>query len=199
VKRIECLRLLAPLVTDELVVTSLTGANWEWRYLTQHEGSMNVSSMGSGTAVGAGMALGLPGRRVIVLESDGSSLMDLSCLATLATYQPPNLKVFVFDNEVYSGSRISHRSPTGVRTSLEGIARGAGIEAAVTVRDVAAFEREARAALAESGLRYVVVKVEEDPDARKLPKPTVDYLENKYRFIRYIERTEGKTIFPTLR
>ena len=63
-KRIECLRLLAPLVTDELVLTSLTGANWEWRYLTDHEGSMNVSSMGSGTAVGAGMALGLPRRRV---------------------------------------------------------------------------------------------------------------------------------------
>jgi thiamine pyrophosphate-dependent acetolactate synthase large subunit-like protein len=198
-KRIECLRTLAPLVTDELVVTSLTGANWEWRYLTEHEGSMNVSSMGSGVAVAAGMALGLPSRRVIALESDGSSLMDLSCLATLASYQPANLKVFVFDNEVYSGSRISHRSPTGIRTSLAAMAQGAGIVTAVTVHDVASFEREAQAALREPGLRYVVAKVEEDPEARKLPKPTVDYLENKYHFLRYIERTEGKKIFPTLR
>jgi sulfopyruvate decarboxylase subunit beta len=198
-KRIECLRLLAPLVTDELILTSLTGANWEWRFLTQHEGSINVSSMGSGTAVGTGMALGLPHRRVIVLESDGSSLMDLSCLATLGVYQPANLKVFVFDNQAYSGSRISHPSPTAYRASLEAIARGAGIEGAVTVRDLPSFEREAQAAVREPGLRYVVAKVEEDPDARKLPKPTVDYLENKYHFVRYIEQTEGTTIFPTLR
>src|SRR5262249_60365226 len=97
-KRIQCLRLLAPLITDELVLTSLTGANWEWRYLTDHEGSMNVSSMGSGTAVGAGMALGLPQRRGIVLEADGSSLRDLGGFAPLAAHHPPNPQGFAFGN-----------------------------------------------------------------------------------------------------
>src|SRR5918997_5227909 len=105
-KRIECLRLLAPLVTDELVVIGMTGANWEYRHLSQHEGNMTIGSMGNAAAVGTGMALSLPHRRVIVFESDGSTMLDLSILTTMGTYQPANLKVFVFDNSVYSGSRI---------------------------------------------------------------------------------------------
>ena len=198
-KRIDCLRLIAPLVTDELVVIGMTGANWEYRHLSQHEGNMTIGSMGNAAAVGTGMALSLPRRRVIVFESDGSTMLDLSILTTMGTYQPANLKVFVFDNSVYSGSRISQPSATSFRTDLEAMARGAGIESTATIRDLASFEREAHAAIEQPGLRYMVVKIEEDLEARRLPKPTMDYLENKYRFVRYIERTEGKTIFPTLR
>ncbi len=198
-KRFECLRILSPLITDELVVLGMTGIHWEWNHLSQHEGNMKIGSMGNAAAIALGMALSLPHRRVIGLESDGSTMLDLATLTTIGLYLPQNLKIFVFDNQVYSGSRISQPSATAHRASLEAIAKGAGIESAVTIRDIASFEREARLAVSQTGLRYVVVKVEEDTDARKLPKPTMDYLEHKYRFVRYIERTEGKTIFPTHR
>ena len=121
------------------------------------------------------------------------------CLTTIGTYRPANLKVFVFDNELYSGSRISDPSATAYNTDLEQMARGAGIPTTATVRDVESFGEQVRAAFDGPGVRYVVAKVGEGAAARKLPRPRMDYLETKYNFIRYIERTEGKTIFPEQR
>ena len=133
-ERIDCLKLLAPMITDELVAIGIAGVNWEWRSLSKHEGNMTIGSLGHTLAVGTGMALSLPHRRVIVLESDGSSLADLPCLTTIGTYRPPNLKVFVFDNELYSGSRISDPSATAYNTDLEQMARGAFGRAAFRTR-----------------------------------------------------------------
>jgi thiamine pyrophosphate-dependent acetolactate synthase large subunit-like protein len=198
-RRFDCLKLLEPMITDELVVVGITGVNWEWRQLSQHEGNMIISSLGHALAVGTGMALSLPHRRVIVLESDGSSLADLPCLTTIGTYRPENLKVFVFDNQMYSGSRISEPSATAFNTDLEQMARGAGIPITATVRDLESFSEQAQVAFGQPGTRYVVAKIEEDVSVRKLPKPRMDYLENKYRFVRYIERTESKLILPELR
>jgi thiamine pyrophosphate-dependent acetolactate synthase large subunit-like protein len=198
-ERIDCLKLLAPMITDELVAIGIAGVNWEWRFLSKHEGNMTIGTLGHTLAAGTGMALSLPHRRVIVLESDGSSLADLPCLTTIGTYRPENLKVFVFDNELYSGSRISDPSATAYNTDLEQMARGAGIPTTATVRDVESFGEQARLAFSQPGVRYVVAKVGEGAAARKLPRPREDYLETKYRFVRYIERTEGKTIFPEQR
>ena len=76
-ERIDCLKLLAPMITDELVAIGIAGVNWEWRSLSKHEGNMTIGSLGHTLAVGTGMALSLPKRRVIVLESDGSSAFDV--------------------------------------------------------------------------------------------------------------------------
>lgn len=197
--RYDCLQVLQPLLTDEIVTTSLTGVKWEWAQVSgqDRDGNLFIGSMGNATAVALGIALALPHRRVIALESDGSVLLDLPSLTVIGTYAPSNLTVIVFDNQLYSGSRISHPSATAHRTSLELMARGAGIEQAATVRELEEFEREARAAVEGSGPRYLVAKVEEDPRTRTWPKLTMDYIENKYRFMRYLERTEGRQILPT--
>jgi len=193
--RYECFEWLAPLMTDQLVVTSLSGQMVEWGYLSNREADLMLGSMGNALAVGIGLALALPHRKVIVLESDGSVLLSLFNLPTLANLNPSNLAVFVFDNEVYSGTRISYPTATAGKSDLAGIAKAAGIEHAVTVRDLEAFKREATAALHESGLPFVVAKVEESLLHRKIQRPNLDLLENKYRFVRYLERTEGKPIF----
>ena len=75
------------------------------------------------------------------------------------------------------------------------MARSAGIERAVTVRDLEGFKKEAAGAVNENVLRFVVAKVEESRGHRKIERTNVDLLENKYRFVRYLERTEGTTIF----
>jgi thiamine pyrophosphate-dependent acetolactate synthase large subunit-like protein len=194
-QRYECLEQLAPLITDQLVVTSLSGQRVEWGHLSKHEGNLLLGSMGNALAVGVGLALALPRRKVVVLESDGSLLLSLFNLPTLANLNPSNLALFVFDNQAYSGTKISQPTATAGKTDLAGMARSAGIERAVTVRDLEGFKKEAAGAVNENALRFVVAKVEESRGHRKIERTNVDLLENKYRFVRYLERTEGKTIF----
>jgi sulfopyruvate decarboxylase subunit beta len=187
-----CLEALLPFVKDQLVVASVSG-QWIWGQLSKHEGNLLLGSMGNALGVGMGMALGLPHRQIIVIESDGSVLLSLFNLPTLGTLHPDNLKVFVFDNEAYSGSRISRPSATAAKTDIAAIA--SGIERAVTVRDLDNFNREMSSTIKEPGLGFVVAKVEETFEHRNAERSDVDLMENKYRFVRYVERTEGKPIF----
>lgn len=193
--RYECLELLAPLITDQLVVTSLSGQKIEWAHLSKHEGNLLVGTMGNALAVAIGLALALPRRKVIALESDGSLLLSLFNLPTLANLNPSNLAVFVFDNQVYSGTRISEPTATAGKSDLEELARGAGVDLATTVKDVEGFRREMSAALNENKLRFVVCKVQESLQHRKIERTNMDPMENKYRFARYLEKTEGRPMF----
>jgi sulfopyruvate decarboxylase subunit beta len=189
-----CLEALVPHITDQLVVASVSG-QWIWGQLSKHEGNLLLGSMGNALGVGLGMALGLPHRKVIVIESDGSVLLSLFNLPTLGTLKPNNLVVFVFDNEAYSGSRISRPTATASGTDLAAIARDAGVPHAVTVGDFEAFDREMSLALKEPGLRFIVAKVEETFEHRQAERSDVDLMESKYRFVRYIERSESISVF----
>ncbi len=192
--RRDCMELMAPLMTDQLVLTSQSGQRIEWFHLSRHEGNLLVGMMGCATGVGMGLALALPHRRVIVLESDGSVLLSLFNLPTLGNLGLSNLTVFVFDNGVYSGSAISEPTATWGNSDLAAMARACGVESAVTVRDLDGFRRHGLPGVTGEGLHYVVCKVEESLVHRRIPRPDTDLAENKYRFVRYLERTEGKTI-----
>ena len=192
--RYECLEALAPMITDHLLTTSQSGQRIEWNHLTDHPGNLLVGNMGCAIGVGVGLALALPHRKVIALESDGSVLLSLFNLPTLANLDPPNMTVVVFDNGVYSGTRISQPTATSGRSDLTEIARAAGIQHAVTVRDIEEFKQEVTTALSNSHASFIVCKVEESLLHRETPRPTTDLAENKYTFVRYLERTEGKPI-----
>lgn len=192
--RRNCLELLAGKMTDQLVVTSQSGQRIEWSHLSQHEGNLLVGMMGCAIGVGLGLALALPHRKVIVLDSDGSVLLSLFNLATLGNLRPKNLTVYVFDNGVYSGSRISYPTATAGNTDLEAMARGAGIKKALTIRDIETFRKAGLEALEQNELAFIVCKVEESLVHREIPRPTTDLAENKYTFVRYLERTEGKRV-----
>jgi thiamine pyrophosphate-dependent acetolactate synthase large subunit-like protein len=192
--RHDCLELLAARMTDQLVVTSQSGQRIEWSHLSKHEGNLLVGMMGCAVGIGMGLALALPHRQVIVLDSDGSVLLSLFNLATLGNLRPKNLIVYVFDNGVYSGSRISYPSATSGNTDLAAVARGAGIKNALTIRDIETFKRAGLGALEQKELGFIVCKVEESLMHREIPRPNTDLAENKYTFVRYLERTEGKAI-----
>ncbi len=192
--RYECLELLTARRKDELVVTSQSGQRIEWSRLSQHEGDLLLGMMGCAVGVGIGLALALPHRKVIVLDSDGSILLSLFNLPTLGNLQPKNLIVYVFDNGVYSGSRISYPTATSGNTDLELIAKGAGIATARTITNIDEFKTEGLAALDRNELGFFVCKVEESLIHREIPRPTTDLAENKYTFARYLERTEKKAI-----
>jgi hypothetical protein len=112
----------------------------------------------------------------------------------LGNLQPKNLVVYVFDNGVYSGSRISYPTATAGNTDLEAMARGAGINNAHTLREFDDFKQKGIDALARNELAFFVCKVEESLMHREIPRPNTDLVENKYTFVRYLERTEEKTI-----
>ena len=193
--RYQCFEFLAPLIKDELILGSLSGQRVEWGHLSHHEGNLLVACMGGALGLGIGLALVLPHRKVLVLESDGSTLLSLYNLPTLGNLQPANLAVFVFDNEIYSGTRISEPTATAGKTDLAAVARDCGIERATTVRELNAFQGEATAALEQSGLRFVVCKIDQTTEHRRIQRSNEDLSEHKYRFVRYLEKTEGKRIF----
>jgi phosphonopyruvate decarboxylase len=193
--RYECFEFLAPLIKDELVIGSLSGQRVEWGHLSQHEGNLLVACMGGALGIGIGLALVLPHRKVLVLESDGSTLLSLYNLPTLGSLAPSNLAVFVFDNEIYSGTRISEPTATAGKTDLAAIARDCGIELSTTVRDLNSFRQEAKAALEQNVLRFIVCKIDQTAGHRQIQRSSEDLTEHKYRFVRYLERTEGKRIF----
>jgi thiamine pyrophosphate-dependent acetolactate synthase large subunit-like protein len=192
--RYQCLELLAGTITDQLFVTSQSGQRIEWSHLSRHEGNLLVGMMGCAIGVATGLALALPHRKVIALDSDGSVLLSLFNLPTLGNLQPKNLVVYVFDNGVYSGSRISYPTATAGKTDLEAMARGAGIKNAHTIREFAEFKQKGIDALTRNELAFFVCKVEESLMHREIPRPNTDLAENKYTFVRYLERTEEKTI-----
>jgi sulfopyruvate decarboxylase subunit beta len=192
--RHECLELLAGKITDQLVVTSQSGQRIEWSHLSKHEGNLLVGMMGCAIGVATGLALALPHRKVIALDSDGSVLLSLFNLPTLGNLQPKNLVVYVFDNGVYSGSRISYPTATSGNTDLAAVAKGAGIKNVMTIRDLEQFKRDGLAALERTEISFIVCKVEESLLHREIPRPVTDLAENKYTFVRYLERTEEKNI-----
>jgi thiamine pyrophosphate-dependent acetolactate synthase large subunit-like protein len=104
------------------------------------------------------------------------------------------LAIYVFDNGVYSGSRISYPTATSGNTDLAAMARGAGIKNAHTIRDIEDFQKKGVDALDRTELAFLVCKVEESLMHREIPRPNTDLAENKYTFVRYLERTEKKVI-----
>src|ERR1043165_388186 len=95
-------------------------------------------AMGLASSMGLGIALAQPERRVVVIDGDGSVLMNLGGLTTMARYAPPNLSHIVFDNEsLLSVGGFPTATSTG--SDLAAMARGAGIGDAVTVSTVDEF------------------------------------------------------------
>lgn len=192
--RYECLKYLASLLKDEdLVVTTLGWVAGEWFSLRPRDSNLYQINMGMCTPVCLGLALVLPHRRVIALESDGSVLLNLSSLATLANQQPKNLTVVVFDNECYMATGGLPTATAGP-TDLAGMAKAAGIRQSSTVSSLEPFEAEMKAALGHPGPSYIVAKIEA---AGKRMSTDMDGKEGKYRFVRYIEKSEGIQIIGT--
>lgn len=191
-KRLDCLKAISDKVGDALVVCSAGGATTEWYHVHPSEGNFRSRTLGLVSSIGLGLALALPHRKVIVLDGDGSALMNLCGLPTAAFAAPGNLIHIVFDNQVYESSAASITATAGP-TDLVAVARGAGFPRALWANSVDEFLRAVTQALAGNELTFIGVRVEH---GRTDPPPIViDDTENKYRFMRHLERLEGHPIF----
>ena len=185
-QRFDCLKKLAQVAGDALVVSSAGAVTLEWNALRPGDGNFRVRTLGLCSSIALGMALGLPERRIIALDGDGSLLMNLSSLPTIARMKPKNLLHIVFDNEVYEASG-SKKTATGAGADLVGLARAAGIENAQWAESVELFAQVAERALKGAAVSFIGVKVATER-APVGPYP-MDEVENKYRFIRYVEKS----------
>jgi phosphonopyruvate decarboxylase len=96
--------------------------------------------MGGASSMGLGLALARPERRVIVFDGDGSLLMQLGSLATVAGARPRNLVHLLFKNGVYHTSG-SQEIPGGLTVDFVAMAKGAGYRSALAIHDIEEFRR----------------------------------------------------------
>jgi sulfopyruvate decarboxylase subunit beta len=189
--RFECMARLSPRLKDELVVLSLGASVDEWYNAAPHMRSASLfqQQLGCVTPQAFGLAVGLPHRRIVSLDTDGGMLFNLGILATLANEQPKNLFVVVWDNECYQsiGGPPTH---TSGRADIAAIARGAGLEQAYTVTTLDDFDRHCRDGLRAQAPYLVVAKVDGSVQ-RDIKRKASDGREDKYIFVRHVEATEN--------
>jgi sulfopyruvate decarboxylase subunit beta len=183
--RLDCLRSVYSDLEDSLVVTIMGAVAAELQSLGHRPNFFYLQhAMGLASSTGLGLALCLPNRRVIVFDGDGSLLMNLGSLSTMARYRPKNLTHIVFDNESLL-SVGGFPTATGTGTDLEGIARSAGIPRVGTVRDVENFRIAVREASQRNELTTIVAKVEAAGPSGYVTDLSLH--ENRFQFRRYIQ------------
>jgi len=183
--RSQATNLLLGKVTDQPVLGGIGGATYDLYGARDRDRNLYTwGSMGQISSMGLGLALARPDLKVIVLDGDGSLLMNLGSLATIARKRPPNLVHIVWDDEVYetTGGQPTH---TAAGTDLAGIAKAGGIPKAMTIRDEEGFGVAVDQALAQPGPWFIAVKVLSEKAAARPPRDPIFF---KYRFMRAIER-----------
>jgi len=189
-QRYDCLKAIAQEAADALAVCTGWGAR-EWWAVRPGDGNLKTRTLGLVSSIAAGLALALPHRKVIAIDGDGAFLMNLCGLPTIARQNPGNLIHLLFDNEIYEASGgTATASPLADAVAL---AQGAGYRHAVWVKSATEFRAAFTQAWQRNELSLIAVKVEPG-QPRGLPPLRLDELENKYRFMRYLEATESKGI-----
>jgi sulfopyruvate decarboxylase subunit beta len=145
-------------------------------------------AMGLASSMGLGIALARPELQVVVFDGDGSVLMNLGGLTTLARYRPRNLAHIVFDNEsLVSVGGFPTATSTG--SDLEGIARAAGVPRTQTVRDLETFSAAFDEALEADDLTTLIAKVTTEGPAGYVTDLAL--LENRFQFSRHLKDLRG--------
>jgi len=157
-KRDQCFRVLARHVTDEIVVATYSSAV-DWLDLGERTlNYFSVGAMGLDSSHALGLALGRPDRRVICLQGDGSLLMNLGCLVTIAAAAPRNLVHFVVQNGTYEANG-AHPIPQP-QVDFAAMARAAGFAHVHDFVDLANFEQQAGHVVRQAGPVFATLRVE---------------------------------------
>jgi sulfopyruvate decarboxylase subunit beta len=190
VQRLECLRAIYSRLEDCLVVTIMGAVATELHSLGHRSNFFYLQhAMGLASSTGLGLAICLPHHKVVVFDGDGSVLMNLSGLTTLARYRPANLVHVIFDNEsLLSVGGFPTATSTG--SDLEALARAAGIARASTVHAIDEFTQTFDAAIHATELACIMAKVE--AVGPKSYATNLALLENRFQFQRHIENLKPK-------
>ncbi|MEP7199770.1 MAG: thiamine pyrophosphate-dependent enzyme [Chloroflexota bacterium] len=183
--RIDALKAIYPQLDQCIVVTIMGAVSAELQSLGHRPNFFYLlHAMGLASSMGLGIALSRPELKVVVFDGDGSVLMNLGGLTTMARYRPKNLVHVIFDNEsLLSVGGFPTATATG--SDLAGIAAAAGVPRTGTVRTLDDFGAAFTDALTANELTTLVAKVE----AKGPPVFLTDLpmLENRFQFARYLK------------
>ncbi|MGI9333643.1 MAG: thiamine pyrophosphate-dependent enzyme [Gammaproteobacteria bacterium] len=193
-KRIDALEAIYPRLERCIVVTIMGAVAAELQSFGHRPGFFYLQhAMGLASSMALGIALSRPQLDVVVLEGDGSVLMNLGGLSTLARYKPANLTQIVFDNEsLLSVGGFPTATSTG--TDLAGVARAAGIPHSSSVASPAELSAALEEAQTNNLMSSIVAKVDahyEPPSATQGFLTDLGLLENRFEFARHLKATES--------
>jgi sulfopyruvate decarboxylase subunit beta len=183
--RIDAMKAVYPKLENCVVVTIMGAVAAELQSIGHRPNFFYLQhAMGLASSLGLGIALSRPELKVVVFDGDGSILMNLGSLTTLARYRPKNLLHVVFDNEsLLSVGGFPTATSTG--SDIAGMAAAAGVPRTATVRDLDSFAAAFDAAMETNELTTLVAKVE----AKGPPVFVTDLpmLENRFQFARHLK------------
>ena len=161
-------RLVSLLHHDEAVIGGIGYTNFDlWAASDTPNGRRQqnfymLGSMGLALPIALGVALAQPNRRIFALEGDGSLLMQLGCLSTIATLKPKNLTMIVMDNGVYQITG-AQPTPAAATTDLIAVAAGCGLTSSSWAADEEDFERLIDQSLTASEPTLIGVRIDDKP------------------------------------
>jgi thiamine pyrophosphate-dependent acetolactate synthase large subunit-like protein len=158
-------RLVAKLKKEEAVVGGIGHTHFDlWAAGPRPQNFYMLGSMGLAIPIALGVAVAQPHRKVIALEGDGSLLMQLGALGTVASVQPKNLVIIVWDNGTY---QITGSQPTLTSSSVDlvAVAQGAGMAQSAWASDESHFEALVDQALGHDGPRFICARTDNQPPA----------------------------------
>src|SRR6201988_2823253 len=148
-KRDECFRILARHIGKEAVVATYSSAV-DWVEVSPRPlNYLSIGAMGLDTSHGLGLALGRPDKRVVVLQGDGSLLMNLGSLVTIAAAAPKNLVHLVAQNDTYEAN--GSQPIPNPKLDFAAMARSAGYAASYDFSDLRIFEQQVAHLLEQDG------------------------------------------------
>ncbi len=183
--RADALQAIYPELEDRIVVTIMGAVAAELYSLGHRPNFFYLEhAMGLASSMGLGIALAMPEHQVVVLDGDGSLLMNLGTLSTMARYKPGNLLHIVFDNEsLLSVGGFPTATSTG--TDLASIARASGVPFVMEANTLTGMKECVSEALHSNTLTTLVAKVE--AVGPKSFQMDLGLLENRFQFSRCLE------------
>jgi len=156
-------RLVAKLRNEEAVIGGIGNTNFDlWSAGHRPQNFYMLGSMGLAIPIAFGVALAQPHRHVIALEGDGSLLMQLGCLVTIAAHKPDNLTMVIMDNGLYQITG-GQRTPAAGTADYVALARGAGLTRCAWAGDEDDFDRLIAAALNDGGPTFIAARIDGEP------------------------------------
>jgi thiamine pyrophosphate-dependent acetolactate synthase large subunit-like protein len=189
-QRFPFLQALHTVLDDNALVVATAYTGREWAHVRPGDATIRTRTLGLISSMAFGIAMELPNRTVVALDGDGAFLMNLCGLPTIARYKPGNFLHVVFDNGVYEASG---NQPTASSVAdLVAVGKSCGYTRAKWVTTPEEMAREAADAIRARELTLLGVKT--DLGGADVPEFQMPEVEMKFRFIRHIEKTEGRSI-----
>src|SRR6266853_858348 len=156
-------QLVARLRNEEAVIGGIGNTNFDlWSAGHRPQNFYMLGSMGLAIPIALGVALAQPKRHVVALEGDGSLLMQLGCLATIAALKPKNLTMVIMDNGLYQITG-GQRTPAAGTADYVALARAAGLAKCAWAADEEEFDNLIDIALIEGGPSFIAARIDDKP------------------------------------